>query len=61
MNDEEFESLNLSNANYRRGEQIIQTFWKIDSRKKLAPSSLISRNFRTLRKVLINHAECIEI
>ena len=61
MNDEKFESLKLLKLKYRRGDQIIQTFCKIGSPQKLGPPSLICRNFRTLRKVLLNHAEYIEM
>ena len=50
MNDEEFWSTKLLKLKYRRGDQIIQTFSKIDSCKILGPLSLISRNLRTVRK-----------
>ena len=39
---------------YRREDQIIQTFCKIGSSKKLDPHSLICRIFKTLRKVVLN-------
>ena len=55
MNDDEFGSIKLLKLKYRSGDQIIQTFCKIDS------PSLISTNIKSLRKVLLNHAECIEI
>ena len=61
MNDEEFESTELLKFKYRRGDQIIQTSFKICSPQKLGPPSLTFRNFKTLRKVLLNHAVCIEI
>ena len=61
MNDDEFGSIKLLKLKYRRGDQIIQTFCKIGSPQKLGPPSLICRNFKTLKKVLLNHAECIEI
>ena len=61
MNDDEFGSIKLLKLKYRRGDQIIQTFCKIGSPQKLGPPSLICRNFKTLRKVLLNHEECIEI
>ena len=61
MNYEEFWSKKLLKLQYRRGEQIIQTFCKVGSPQKLAPPSLIRPNFRTLRKVLLIHAECIEM
>ena len=61
MNDGEFGSIELLRLKYRRGDQIIQTFCKIGSPQKLAPSSLICTNFRTLQKVLLNHAEYIEM
>ena len=61
MNDEEFGSRKLLKLKNRRGEQIIQTFCKIGSPQKLDPPSFITRNFKTLRKVLPNHAACIEI
>ena len=60
MNDTEFGSIKLLKLKYRMGEQIIQTFCKIDSPKKLPLPPLICRNFKSLRKVLPNHAECIE-
>ena len=61
MNDEEFGSVKLLKLKYRRVDQIIQTFCKIGSPQKLGPASLICRNFKTLKKVLLNQAECIEI
>ena len=61
MKNEEFRSTKLSKMKYRRGDQIIQTFCKIGSPQKLGPPSLMFRNFKTLRKVLLNHGECIEI
>ena len=60
MNDEEIVSIQLFKLKYRRGEHIIQTFCNIGSPQKLRPTSLICRNLNTLRKVLLNHAECIE-
>ena len=61
MNDEEFGSRKLLKLKYRRGDQIIQTFCKIGSPQKLGPPSLICTNFMTFRKVLLNHAEYIEM
>ena len=61
MNDGELRSIELLRLKYRREEQIIQTFCKIGSPQKLGPLSLVSRNFKTLRKVLLNHAEYIEL
>ena len=61
MKHEEFGSKKLLKLKYRRGDQIIQTFSKIGSTQKLGPHSLISRNFKTLRKVLLNQAESIEM
>ena len=61
MNDEEFGSIELLRLNYRRGDQIIQTFCKISLPQKLGSPSLISENLKTLRKVLLNHAEYIEM
>ena len=55
INDEEFGSVKLLKFKYRRGDQIIQTFCKIGSPQKLGPPSLICRNFKTLKKVLLNH------
>ena len=61
MNDEEFESKKLLKWKYRRGDQIIQIFSKIGLPRKLVPPFLIFRNFKTLRKILLSHAESIEI
>ena len=61
MKDDQFGSLKLLKLKYRRGHQIIQTFCKIGSPQKLCPLSIICRNLETLRKVLLNHSECIEI
>ena len=62
MNEGEFGSIELSRLKYRRGDQIIQTFWKIGSPpQKLGPPSLICTNFMTFRKALLNHAEYIEM
>ena len=61
MNDEEFGSKKLLKLKYRRGDQIIQTFCKIGFLQKLDPRSLICTHLKTLRKVLLNHAEYIEM
>ena len=61
MNDEEFWSKTILKLKNRRGDQIIQTFCKIASPHKVGPASLICTNFKTLRKVILNHAEYIEI
>ena len=61
INGEKFGSKKLLQFKYRRGDQIIQTFWKIGSPQKLNPPSLICTNLRTLREVLVNHTKCIEI
>ena len=45
----------------QKGDQIIQTFCKIGSPQKLDPPSLIFTNLKTLRKVLLNHAEYIDM
>ena len=54
MNDEEIRYLKLLKLKDRKGDQIIQTFCKIGSPEKLDPHSLICRNLKTLRKVLLN-------
>ena len=51
MNHEEFGSIELLRLKYRRGDQIIQTFYKIGSPQKFGPPSLICRNFGTLRSL----------
>ena len=61
MNEEGFGSLNPLKSKYSRGNQIIQTFYKIGSPQKFGPLFLICENFKNLRKVLLNHAERIEI
>ena len=61
MNDEEFGSIEFLRLKYRRGDQTIQTFGKIDSLQKLGLPSLICRNLRTLRKVFLIHAEWTEV
>ena len=61
INYNEFGSINLLKLKYRRADQIIQTLCKTGSTEKLGPPSLICRNFKTLRKLLLNYAECIEM
>ena len=60
INDKEFGSTKLLKLTYRMKDQIIQTLCKIGSYQKLGPPTFISRNFKTLRKVLLNHAEYID-
>ena len=60
LNDEEFQLLKLLKLKHRKGEQIIQLFSRIGLPQKLGPLSLICINFKTVRKVLLNDAECIE-
>ena len=62
MNDEEFASLKLLKLKYRRVDQIIQTLCNVGCPQKLGPPPcLICRNFKILRKPLLNHVECVEI
>ena len=61
MNDEEFGSGKLLKLKYRREDQIIQTFCENGSPEKVGPPFLICRNFRTLRKACLIHAEWTEI
>ena len=61
MNNKEFRSRKLLNLKYKTGDKIIQTFCKTNSPQKIGAPTLIFRNFNTLRKVLLNDAECIEI
>ena len=61
INDEDFWYIKTLRLKYRTRDQIIQTFSRIVSAWKLGCSFLICRNFKTLRKILLNHAECIEI
>ena len=59
MDDQDFGSIKLLNLKYWTTDQIIQTFCKISSFEKF--HSLIGRNFKTLRKALLGHEECIKI
>ena len=61
MNEKEIGSSKLLKLKYRGGYEIIETFCRIGSPQKLRPCSLVRRNFRSLRKALLNQAECIEI
>ena len=53
MNDEEFGSIKFLKLKYRRVDQIIQTFCRIDSPRKLVPPSLTCRNFKSLIKKIL--------
>ena len=46
---------------YRREDQINESFCRTGPHKKLSLSSLVLGNFEHLRKVLLNHVECVEI
>ena len=59
-NDDEFGSIKHLLFKYRWGEQIIQTFFIINSPQKLSLPSFICTNFKTLRKMLLNHADWID-
>ena len=61
MNHKEFVSLNLLKLKYRKGEQIIETFYNIGSPQIFDPLFLICAHFKSLRNVLLNPAECIKI
>ena len=52
--------MKLLKVKHRRGDQIIQTFWKIGSPQRLGLTFLICRNFRSLRKVLLNQSEALK-
>ena len=60
INEEEFESKKLLKLKYRSGDQIIQTSCKIGSPRKLGHPSLICRNLKTLREVVVNCTKCIQ-
>ena len=64
MNDKEFGFIEPLISKYRRGvgptNSDIMENWLPPPPPKLDPPSFISRNFKTLKKVLPNHAECIE-
>ena len=59
ITDNELVSKKLSKLKYWKG--VHQTFCKIGSPQKLGPPCLISTNFKTLRKVLLNYGEYIKI
>ena len=61
MNDEEFRSFKLLKLKYRKEDRTIQLFWRTGFPNNYAPLSLLFGNLKTHRKVLLNHAECIEI
>ena len=61
MNDERFKSRKFLKLKYRRGDQIIKIFYKIGSPQKLGFPSLVCTNSKTLRELLLNHVEYIEI
>ena len=61
MNDEEFWSFHILKLENRMGDQIIQTVYRIGCAQKLVTLSLICKTFNSLRKVLLNPAECIKI
>ena len=61
MNNKEFGSGKPWKLKYRSDDQIIQTFCKIGYPKKLDPPSLICTNLKTLREVLLNDPEYIEM
>ena len=60
-NDKDIGSEKLIKLKYKRVDQIIQTFCKIGFPKILVPPSLICRNFKIMRKVPLDQAECIQI
>ena len=59
MNDKKFGPTKHLKLKYKMGDQIIETFCKIGSPQNLGPPSLICRNLKTLRNVLLAHAEWI--
>ena len=61
INDDEFGSRKLLKLKYSKRDEKIQTFREIGSPQKFSPPSLICRNFKVLREVLLNHAERLEI
>ena len=61
MNEKESGSKELLRLKYRKRDQRIQTFSKIGFPEKLGPLSLISWNFKALRKIPLNHAEYVEM
>ena len=61
MNDKEFGSRKFLKFKYRRRDQIIQPFSRIGSPQEIRSLSFIWGNSKKLRKVLLNHLECIEI
>ena len=60
VNYKEFGSLKVLKLKYRRGDKIIQPFCRTGSPQEIGSPTLIDGNLKSLRKVLVNHAECIE-
>ena len=61
MNDEKFRSLKVLKLKSRKGDEIIQTFWRIGpppTPQKLVALSLMGTNFKSFRK---DHTEPIEL
>ena len=44
----------------QKEDQIVQTFWRIGASQQLGSLSLICRNFKSIRKVLLNTAEALK-
>ena len=50
MNDKEFESLKFTELKYRRGDQIIQSFWRIGSHQEIMSLLFNLRKFQKIEK-----------
>ena len=60
MYEEQLESLEYLKLKHRRKNQIIQTFCRIGSPPEIrGPPSLIRKNFKSLRRVLLYHLDSI--
>ena len=60
MNDEESGFLRLLKLKYRRGTKYFSVSAELVVPRKLGAPSWICGNLESLRKLLLNHAECIE-
>ena len=61
MNDKESGYLNILKFKYRRGDQMIQTFFSIGSPHELGSPLFNLKKFEKSKKLFVNHKECIEV
>ena len=61
LSQEEIRFLKFLKLKYRKGEYVINLFWRIGSPQEIRAPVFNLRKFEKTEKIIAHHVECIEI